>query len=89
MLERRIEEASLNNWPALRQMLFDGWVMRFSNGYTRRANSITPLYPSLLPAQEKIVACENLYREKQLPTIFRFLSFSSSADDLDALLAQQ
>jgi N-acetylglutamate synthase len=89
MLERRIEEASLNSWPALQQMHFDGWVMRFSNGYTRRANSITPLYTSLLPAQEKIVACENLYRKKQLPTIFRFLSFSSTADDLDALLAQQ
>jgi N-acetylglutamate synthase len=89
MLERRIEEASLNTWPALQQMLFDGWVMRFSNGYTRRANSITPLYTSLLPAQEKFVACENLYRTKQLPTIFRLLSFSSIANDLDALLAQQ
>src|SRR5450631_3297476 len=89
MLERRIEEASLNSWPALQQMHFDGWIMRFSEGYTKRANSITPLYTSLLPAQEKIVACENLYRIKQLPTIFRLLSFSSTADDLDALLAQQ
>jgi N-acetylglutamate synthase len=89
MLERRIEEASLNNWPALQHMLFDGWIMRFAGGYTKRANSITPLYTSLLPAQEKIVACENLYRNKQLPTIFRLLSFSSTAHDLDALLAQR
>ncbi len=89
MLERRIEEASLNSWPALQQMLFDGWVMRFSGGYTKRANSVTPLYTSLLPDQEKIVACENLYRKKQLPTIFRFVSFSSAAHDLDALLAQR
>ncbi len=89
MLERRIEEASLNSWPALQQMLFDGWAMRFSEGYTKRANSITPLYPSLLPDQEKIVACENLYHKKQLPTIFRLLSFSPASHELDALLAQR
>ena len=89
MLERRIEEASLNNWPALSQMLFDGWVMRFSGGYTKRANSVTPIYTSFLPAQEKIVACENFYRMKQLPTIFRLLSFSPASYELDSLLAQR
>ncbi len=89
MLERRIEEASLNNWPALQQMLFDGWILRFSEGYTKRANSITPIYTSFLPVQEKIVACENFYHKKQLPTIFRLLSFSSATADLNSLLAQR
>jgi GNAT superfamily N-acetyltransferase len=89
MVESRIEEASLNNWPALQQMLFDGWIMRFAEGYTKRANSVTPLYTSFLPAQEKIVACENFYRKKQLPAIFRLLSFSSTTYDLDVLLAQR
>jgi N-acetylglutamate synthase len=89
MLERRIEEASLNNWPALQQMLFDGWIMRFSAGYTKRANSVTPIYTSFLPAQEKIVACENFYQKKQLPTIFRLLSFSPAAHELDSILEQR
>jgi hypothetical protein len=30
LLKQRIEEVSLNSWPALQQILFDGWVLRFS-----------------------------------------------------------
>jgi GNAT superfamily N-acetyltransferase len=89
MLERRIEEAGLNSWPALQHLLFDGWLVRFARGYTKRANSVTPLYPSLLPAEEKMVWCEQLYQEHRLPTIFRLLSFSEESQHLDHLLAHR
>lgn len=89
MLERRFEEAGLNSWPALQQLLFDGWLVRFAQGYTKRANSVTPLYPSLLPAEEKIAWCEHMYQEKQLPAIFRLLSFSEESQFLDQLLARR
>ena len=75
MFERRIEEAGLNSWPALQQLLFDGWLVRFAQGYTKRANSVTPLYPSLQPYEEKIAWCEHIYKEKQLPPVFRLLYF--------------
>jgi ribosomal protein S18 acetylase RimI-like enzyme len=70
-LEWRVEEACLNAWPALQEVLFDGWVLRFSGGLTRRANSANPLRPV---SQVNLPACEALYRRAGLPTIIRMLS---------------
>lgn len=75
---RRIEEASLNTWPALRQILYDGWIMRFAGGYTKRANSITPVYNSTLPVEDKIRYCESMYVRRGLPTVFRITPLADS-----------
>jgi hypothetical protein len=88
MFHRRIEEASLNAWPALQQMLFDGWLLRFAKGYTQRANSVNPLFGSSLNAEEKIELCERLYAEKEQPTIFRLTPFALPPD-LDQGLARR
>jgi len=77
MFHRRIEEVSLNSWPSLRQILFDGWILRFSRGYTRRANSVNPFFGSLMDVDEKIDTCERLYAEQGLPTVFRLTPFVS------------
>jgi len=70
-LEWRVEEACLNAWPALREVLLDGWLLRFSEGLTRRANSANPLRPV---SHVDLQTCEALYRRSGLPTIFRVLS---------------
>jgi RimJ/RimL family protein N-acetyltransferase len=78
MIQRHLEELTLNAWPALENLLYDGWVLSFSNGYTRRANSIHPLYPSSVDFAEKIATCEAMYAARGQETVFKV---TSSADD--------
>jgi GNAT superfamily N-acetyltransferase len=67
----QLEDAALNAWPAPRQMVYDGWLLRFADGYTKRANSINIRFNSSLPLDEKIGYCEKIYKDQGLPVIFR------------------
>ncbi len=80
-----IEELSLNALPCLQQILDDGWVLRFAEGYTKRANSVTPLYPSQEDLPKKIKRCEDVYRRFNLRPIFR-LTNESKLETLDRIL---
>jgi Acetyltransferases len=70
-----IEELSLNHWQPLSTLLYDGWVLRFADGYTKRANSINPIHYSTCDLQEKIKECEKIYAAHHLPTIFKITPF--------------
>jgi GNAT superfamily N-acetyltransferase len=77
---RQIEEVSLNAWPALNSLLYDGWVLRFARGYTKRANSVTPLYRGELDVDTKIDFCIEQYRHQGLRPIFRLAQVNRIAD---------
>jgi GNAT superfamily N-acetyltransferase len=68
---RRLEELTLNSSAPPGQLLYDGWLLRFSPGKAKRARSVNPVYPSTLPLDEKVGHCERLYAERGLPAIFR------------------
>jgi len=70
-LVSKIEEAALNAWPAVRQMDYDGWVLRMTGGPSKRVNSVNVLRPSRLPLAEKLRFCEAAYQREDLPLIFR------------------
>ena len=82
-----IEEASLNAWPCLKQILYDGWILRFANGYTRRANSINPIYKGIGDTLEKIRYCEQIYQDAQQRAVFKITPFVHPTN-LDNLLDQ-
>ena len=76
----------MNAWPSLQTLLYDGWVLRFADGYTKRANSVHPLYSSSLNVEEKIRACEEIYQSKELDVVFK-LTASAQSENLDKVLA--
>ena len=78
------EELTFNAHPALYTQLYDGWVLRYANGYTKKANSISPLYPSVLDLNKKIADCEERYFAQGLPCIFRLTE--ESGPRLDSAL---
>lgn len=85
---RSLEEIAWNAWPALKQIIYDGWLLRFSEGFTKRANAICPLYPSSQDVDEKISYCERIYHEAGLPPVFRITPLASPPN-LDTVLARR
>ena len=73
---RCLERILFRARPSLETVEYDGWVLRFADGYTKRTNSVNPHFGSSLPVSEKIARCEALYRERGLTTIFRLTPFS-------------
>ena len=84
-LARRAEEACFAAWPAPRQLLMDGWLLRFAGGHTSRANSVNIVGPSREGAAGKLAACDALYRAQGLRPILRLSSAQPQADLAPAL----
>lgn len=85
---RIIEELSMNAWPALQTTLYDGWILRYSKGYTKRANSINPIYPSTLNINKKIEKCEAQFRVLGVDVIYK-LTGDTIPENLDRLLEEK
>ncbi len=84
---RRVEEAALNAWPALRQVLYDGWLLRFAEGYTKRSNSVNMIGSSILKPEDKITRCEGFYTALKCPPLFRIATVHDYAELDDCLAA--
>lgn len=83
-----IEELSLNAWPALKTMVHQGWLLRFSEGYTKRSNSIQAIYTKTNDnLDQQIAFCEEMYAEANLQTIFKITPFVP--ETLDQRLEQR
>ncbi|MBO4701727.1 MAG: GNAT family N-acetyltransferase [Lachnospiraceae bacterium] len=68
---RTLEKKAANGWVAFETQEYDGWEMRFGNGYTGRANSISVYEDSTKRLEDKVVYCENLYKAQGLPCNFK------------------
>src|SRR5690349_17938513 len=68
---RRLEELAFAGWPALESRDDAGWRLRFSGGYTKRANSINALSPEAEAYAGTVGRLEAIYRARGLPPVWR------------------
>lgn len=88
IIPQAIEELSMNAWPALQTMLYDGWILRYSKGYTKRANSINPIYPSTFEINKKIEKCEAQFRSLGIDVVYKMTGYTRP-ENLDRLLEEK
>ena len=82
---RRLEELAFRGWPALETRDSAGWRLRFSGGYTKRANSINALDNRADCSIETLAALEQAYRERGLDVVWRLTPLAPA--ELTATLA--
>lgn len=76
------EKLSFNTHPCLTEEFYDGWLLRFTEGYTKRANSVNIVATSSGSLDEKITYCEEAYRLRQLPVVFKITPMATELDEL-------
>lgn len=79
-----LERAAMAAWPALETVEEAGWVLRFANGYTRRANCATALCADG-DVGGRVAWCEGAFAARSLAPVFRVLS-AGGPPGLDATL---
>lgn len=77
---RAIEEHAFAAWPALETHVREGWLLRLSDGYTKRANSANALAPEGTVERVR-EAVEAFYRDHGQPVIFRVTPLAPPGTD--------
>lgn len=78
-LARRLEERALNASSVFQSIVYDGWLIGYRPGPTKRLRCVNAFYASSLPLSEKVAFCTAFYAGVGLPAIFRLLPFSKPA----------
>src|SRR5205807_1885140 len=72
---RRLEELALNASGAFQSLVYDGWLLGYRPGPTKRLRCVNAFYSTSLPLAQKVDYCLHFYRSMSLPAIFRMLPF--------------
>ena len=76
---RRLEELAFAGWPALESRDVAGWRLRFSGGYTKRANSINALGQDAQVDGKTLDGLEAAYRERHQRPVWRLTPLAPPA----------
>jgi hypothetical protein len=70
-LAREIDPPAVESWPARESMALDGWLLRFTDGFSSRSNSVSTLDYGGPSLAESIARAEAAYRTRGLAPLFQ------------------
>jgi len=85
---KAFQEYLMNSWPAKHYYFLNGWILRFNDGVTSRANSVFPInYTGTQKTLDTdITMVEEAYKEYGLPSIFTMYEFHEPINLKDKLI---
>ena len=72
---KKIQEIFLNSWPAKDYYFINGWILRFNDGITDRANSVVPLSYWGKNVNNDIDEVERIYEKVDLTPSFMIFDY--------------
>ena len=73
-----LESRLMNAWPSFDYQVYDGWILRLAGGYTKRANSATPLLPGTALDEALIDHMVSRFVEANVRPTFRLNGLQAS-----------
>ncbi|MHA2362616.1 MAG: GNAT family N-acetyltransferase [Candidatus Hodarchaeales archaeon] len=80
-----LQELSTNAWPANINFFLNGWIIRLSEGVTKRANSVLPIHYNGQNPKNDIKKVESIYKDMKLPIVFQIPDYTEP-NNLDSIL---
>lgn len=66
-----LESRLVNAWPAFEVELAEGWLLRFAEGYSKRANSASPILPGATLSPDLVAAILESFGRRGVAPCFR------------------
>ena len=85
---KKIQEIFLDSWPAKDYYFLNGWILRFNDGITDRANSVIPLSYWGKNVNNDIGEVEKIYEKLNLNPSFMIFDFCEPKN-LNSLLIER
>jgi GNAT superfamily N-acetyltransferase len=83
-----LEQVAANAWIAQETERLGGWLLRANGGVTRRANSVLPLGPPVIPVEDAIEKVIEFYKARELIPRFQ-MTDTSKPQELDRDLSER
>ncbi|HJW42422.1 MAG TPA: GNAT family N-acetyltransferase [Rhizomicrobium sp.] len=87
-LARELDPIAVESWPGRETENLDGWLLRFTDGYSSRANSVSALNFHGVSLERSIAAAESAYRARDLVPQFQ-ITPATQPTELEAVLVRR